>query len=106
MAVLMASINELDRAWMLVRQLLPTGRRDDEPLLVADFGYPQNSSINRLFDVAIEMRDMTNAANCLELLMLHTPTMQPKSYIDRIIERCEMNDLQKRILISYERFRQ
>ncbi len=100
LALLMAAVDELDRAWYLVRQLLPTGRSDDdEPALVADFGYPPESAIRQLFDRALLSRDLTNAANCLELLMLHGgSSMNPKPFINRIIERCELNEVQIRVL--------
>ncbi|CAI2312498.1 unnamed protein product [Caenorhabditis sp. 36 PRJEB53466] len=104
-ALLLTRIGEHQKAYELLDLLLDENASTGEEATVFPRGYAKPYAMAELFEDALRRKDTYGAATCLQIMSLTANRAKLEPLANRILERCNVNPEQTRILQGFVRLR-
>ncbi|EGT54300.1 hypothetical protein CAEBREN_22809 [Caenorhabditis brenneri] len=104
-ALLLTRIGEQQKAYELLELLLDEDASSGEEATVYPRGHARPWAMAELFEDALRKRDTYGAATCLQIMSLTANRAKLEPLANRILEKCNVNPDQKRILQGFVRLR-
>ncbi|KAF1768546.1 hypothetical protein GCK72_000358 [Caenorhabditis remanei] len=104
-ALLLTRIGEQQKAYELLELLLDENASSGEEATVYPKGHARPWAMAELFEDALRKKDTYGAALCLEILSLTANRAKLEPLVNRMVEKCNVNQEQARILQGFVRLR-
>uniref|UniRef100_A0A1I7UVC7 Protein PTCD3 homolog, mitochondrial n=1 Tax=Caenorhabditis tropicalis TaxID=1561998 RepID=A0A1I7UVC7_9PELO len=104
-ALLLTRIGETQKAYELLELLLDEEAAQGEEATVLPRGFARPWAMAELFEDALRKRDTYGAATCLQVMALTSTRAKLEPLANRIMEKCNVNAEQERIINGFVRLR-
>lgn len=104
-ALLLTRIGEHQKAYELLELLLDENASNGEEATVYPKGHARPWAMAELFEDALRKKDSYGAATCLQIMSLNANRAKLEPLVNRLLEKCNVNPEQTRILEGFVRLR-